>query len=214
MTKQFKTTMIAAVCALALPMACADDDSSAAPGSTSEATTNADGSGTAVDGSGTADDGYAFAEDDPSAYARVDRIGLPGVNTALIMSKDAYNQADPANDADFVPEISATVTALHDALDDDIMMAGLVPCAPEDCLAVAGPIAVPDTIKIDPAMPSGFPNGRQLDDQAMDIILAVLLLDMGTDGQDPGTLAGLPLNPAANDLPFSGSFPYLAEPHG
>lgn len=205
-----RTKLMTPVLLVAIAGACGDSASSEGSGDSASSTvaTSQTGADSTMGG------GFDIADDDPSAYSRVDRMGLAGVNTALITSKDAYNQADPAGDADFVPEITAAVTALHDALDDDLVAAGLVPCAPKACLGVAGPIAVPDTLKIDPSMPSGFPNGRRLEDPVMDIILAVLLLDMEADGQDPGTLAGLPLNPAANDLPFPGTFPYLAQPHG
>jgi hypothetical protein len=49
----------------------------------------------------------------------------------VITSKDDYNKATPADDAngDFVPEIGANVTALHAALDDDFVGLGLTPCA-------------------------------------------------------------------------------------
>ena len=65
---------------------------------------------------------YLFADDDFDTYTRVDRIGMPAINTAVITSKDAYNQADPVDDAagDFVAEITTNVTALHTALDDDL----------------------------------------------------------------------------------------------
>ncbi len=61
----------------------------------------------------TGTDGYAFATDDASAYTRVDRAGMPAINTAVISSKDAYNAADPVDDAngDFVPEIIASLTS-------------------------------------------------------------------------------------------------------
>lgn len=205
-----KTLFLGCALGLSLATACGDDDTSGS-GSTADPTSADDTAGVDTTAGG---GGFEFAEDDPASYSRVDRVGLPAVNTALITSKDAYNQGEPADDADFVPEISANVTALHDALDDDITALGLVPCAPAACLEVAGPIAIPDMLKINPAEPAGFPNGRQLEDQALDIILAVLLLDLGTDGQDAGTLAGVPLNPPENDVPFSSTFPYLADPHG
>ena len=79
-------------------------------------------------------------------------------------------------------------------------------------MAQAGPLIVPDTLKIDTAVAAGFPNGRKLPDKVIDITLAVILLDLGVGGQTAGTLAGLPLNPPANDKPFGSTFPYLAAP--
>lgn len=73
-------------------------------------------------------------------------------------------------------------------------------------------LILPDTIKIDMSKPAGFPNGRQLQDQAPDITLAVLLLDMNK--HSPDFFARLPLNPAANDVPFLSTFPFVAAPQG
>lgn len=169
----------------------------------------------------TDDDAFVFASDAPSAYDRVDRMGMPAVATAAITSKDAYNAADPTDDAngDFVAEITANVTALHTALDDDLTAAGLTPCAPADCVATTAPFVVPDTLQIDPAQPAGFPNGRRLGDQALDVTLALVLLDVATPGScgtgtcSVTTFAAIPLNPDQGDKPFSESFPFLATPH-
>lgn len=71
---------------------------------------------------------------------------------------------------------------------------------------------VPDTLKINLSAPSGFPNGRRLPDPVIDVTLAVIFLDLTKHA--PDTLAKLPLNPPANDVPFRSSFPYLAPPQG
>lgn len=157
--------------------------------------------------------GFSFATDAPSAYDRVDRMGMPAIATAVITSKDDYNEADPVDDAngDFVPEIVASVTALHGALDDDLTGLSLTPCAVDDCIAQAAPLVVPDTLKIDTSAAAGFPNGRTLPDPVMDVTLAVVLLDLTEHPVD--LFAGLPLNPAANDKAFKSDFPYLADPH-
>lgn len=77
--------------------------------------------------------GFTFRSDPATAYTRVDRMGMPAVATALIGSsqKEPYNDADPADDAngDFVPELSAQLTGLTNALADDLVGAGLTPCA-------------------------------------------------------------------------------------
>lgn len=71
---------------------------------------------------------------------------------------------------------------------------------------------VPDTLTLDLSAASGFPNGRKLADPVIDVTLAVIFLDLSVNG--PATLAGLPLNPPANDVAFRDSFPYLAPPQG
>jgi hypothetical protein len=76
---------------------------------------------------------------------------------------------------------------------------------------VAGAV-VPDTITVNLQAPAGFPNGRRLQDPVIDLTLAVIFLDLNV--HSPTTLANLPLNPPANDRPFSATFPYLAPPQG
>ena len=71
---------------------------------------------------------------------------------------------------------------------------------------------IPDTLTLDLSAASGFPNGRKLADPVIDVTLAVIFLDLSVNG--PGTLAGLPLNPPANDVAFQDTFPYLAASQG
>ncbi len=158
---------------------------------------------------------YDFDDTPPDQLSQVDRMGMPAINTAVISSKDKYNAADPATDAagDFVEEIVANVDGLHMALDDDLTGLSLTPCATMDCVDQAAPLVVPDVIKIDPAAPAGFPNGRLLADPVIDVTLAVVLLDLTVKGQDVLLFAGLPLNPPANDVAFDDAFPYLAPAH-
>ena len=75
-------------------------------------------------------------------------------------------------------------------------------------------LVIPDVIRINPAAPAGFPNGRKPADPVIDITLAVLFLDLSTPGQGPGSFAALPLNPPANDVAFRSGFPFLAPPQG
>ena len=93
------------------------------------------------------------------------------------------------------------------------MNAGLVPCVLADCVMQAGPLVVPDTLKIDLEDTAGFPNGRLLTDPVIDVTLAVVLLDLSDPNQDATSLAGIPLNPGANDVAFDDAFPYLAAPN-
>ncbi len=76
---------------------------------------------------------------------------------------------------------------------------------------VAGAV-IPDTLTLNLAAASGFPNGRRLPDPVIDVTLAVIFLDLTR--HSPGLFASLPLNPPANDRPFRTSFPFLAAPQG
>lgn len=170
-------------------------------------------------------------------YLQVDRMGFPAVNTGLNLlgDKDAYNQATPADDGvlAFLTEVLDSIETLHigapmmqtadnTGLDDDLLALGLAPCDWDptgSCVDQGGPFVIPDTIKISLDAPSGFPNGRGLDVPVMDLILAVLLLDLGThditmfiDLDADGT-PGPSLNPLENDVAFEDAFPYLAPAH-
>jgi len=161
-------------------------------------------------------DPFVFDQTPPDQLAQVDRMGMPAVATAVISAgmKDAYNEATPVDDAlqAFVPDIVANVVGLHAALDDDLMAFGLTPCdAMTTCVGQGGPLVIPDTLKIDIATASGFPNGRRLPDPVIDVTLAVIMLDLSVHA--PDTLANVPVNPPANDKEFLPEFPYLATPH-
>lgn len=164
---------------------------------------------------------FSFRTESPDAYTRVDRMGMPAIATALIASKDSYNSANPTDDIGltFVPEILASLEFLHTALDSQLQGLGLTPCTvvgdgTGSCAAFAVPLIIPDTIKIDTTIASGFPNGRGLSAPVIDVTLAVALLEL--TGEDaPHTAVDLVgvLNPPANDREFSESFPYLASPN-
>jgi hypothetical protein len=160
--------------------------------------------------------GFTFRTDAPAAYSRVERMGMPAVNTALISSpnKNAYNAASPADDRAglFVAsDIGPNLIGLHAALDDDLIGLGLTPCDLGTCVAQGGPLVLPDTLQVDGSGTSSFPNGRNLPDQVIDLTLAVILLDLSV--HPVSLFAGLPLNPPANDAPFYGDFPFLASPN-
>jgi hypothetical protein len=154
----------------------------------------------------------------PASYHRIDRMGMPAVATALITSKQNYNEANPRDDAagNFVPEIVDHLTTLHAALDDDLTGLGLTPATVNEAAAQGAPLIVPDVITVDTHAPSGFPNGRRLTDTVIDVTLAVLLLDVNGLGDSNGphpVTALVGVNPTANDKAFATSFPYLAQPH-
>lgn len=208
----------------------ADDTSTTNPGTTTDGTT---GTGTSTGG-----DEFQFNETPFDQYTQVDRQGFPAVNSGLNLlgDKDAYNAGSPADDASlmFAGFILESLETLHlgdpanqvannTGLDDDLMALNLTPCVtpplPMDtCDDQGGPFAIPDVIEVNLDLPAGFPNGRRLEDRVMDIILAVILLDLSVHGLDTfvdlnqdGT--NISLNPLENDVAFNADFPYLADPH-
>ncbi len=224
----FKRSSLTLLAAAALTTACGDDKGDAdvstsdptAPAATGDTTTGPPPTTSATSADTTTDtpaDPFVFDETPPDAMVQLDRMGMPAVATAVISAdtKDAYNAASPADDAAsvFVPDIIKNVTALHSALDDDIMALKLVPCAADTCVAQGAPLVVPDTLQVDVSLPPAFPNGRTLTDPCIDITLAVVLLDLGVPGQTASTLANVPVNPPRNDKDFEPDFPYLASPH-
>jgi len=65
---------------------------------------------------------------------------------------------------------------------------------------VANSVA-PDTLKMDPSQPAGFPNGRRRIDPVIDTEVAWLSLDLTK--HPSGALAEPPLGPEANDIPLA-----------
>lgn len=167
------------------------------------------------------DDGFNFDSSEISAYTRVDRMGMPAIATALISSKDSYNDANPTDDSagTYVPEILSSLETLHGALDGQLVELGLTPCTvvgdgTGTCAQFAVPLILPDTLKINTSATSGFPNGRKLSDPVIDVTLAVALLELTGDSAPhaPDALVGV-LNPLENDKVFPDAFPFLATPH-
>ena len=250
----FKWITLPFVALLALGLAgcppTADDDDSSATSDDDDATSDDDdatsddddSSGDDDDSSGDDDDSsgpgdFAFRDDAASAFTRVDRAGMPAINTAVIASKDAFNAGEPADDlADFAGEVIASVDYVHNGtgnmgefpgLNTALGTLNLTPCGASatdpsvgKCIDQALSVnALPDTLTIDLTGAAGFPNGRALADPVIDVTLAVLLLDLDVhavttfidlNGNGTPLEAGDTLNPAANDVDFSTEFPYLA----
>jgi len=199
-------------------------------------TSGADGGG----GEGGSVDAFVFLTDSPDAYTQIDRHGAVEAGTAGILGpeglglddgsdvslRDDYNASNPEEDLEgrWVSDIGDSVAFFHDALDADLTALSLDVATDEETLAQAAPVIVPDTIKYDPSQPTGYPNGRALTDQVVDITLAAVLLDLANPSQSLRTFADLDLdpddpdnvtglNPPANDVEFEDEFPYLAPPH-
>lgn len=176
---------------------------------------------------------FEFRDDLPNAYTQIDRMGLPAVNTALIATenKDAYNADAPTARAsgDYNTDIRQAVLLYHlggpgtqpagNGLDDDLMGLGLDACSTTQAAGqtsqceqqIGSVLGAGDQIAVDTEMPAGFPNGRQPANAVIDIVLALVLLDLNTEAIT--TFYDLPLNPTENDVPFPDEFPYLAPAH-
>jgi hypothetical protein len=167
-------------------------------------------------------------------WVQVSRLGNPLVNEVVIPlgQKDRFNRTTPNRDAELYgkyvvkPELAAVLNALFmvGAPEDnrtDIVQA-LLQGLPDlnQHKGIKGPPAV-DTIKLNLGTPpsdvedrfgviggdtAGFPNGRRLGDDVVDIELQVVA----------GILKGnaVPLGDGVdqNDKPFLAGFPYLAAP--
>ena len=140
---------------------------------------------------------------------QIDRMAIPGVNTALISSglKDNFNQGDPTSDtANFAPEVETNITNLRAAVN------GITGFPAEDNPGITPAqltaVIIPDVVTINFANPVAFPNGRQLDDDVMDAVLGLVL----NRGDPLGAGPGIPDNINANDVASLSTFPYLAAP--
>jgi hypothetical protein len=122
----------------------------------------------------------------------LDRMGNPAVNTIFIPSgqKDRFNRGRPQTDERvFGDEIAASLEALGTS---------------DENAAIITSVAIPDTLKLSVEPDGGFPNGRRLQDDVIDILLGLIFEGTGgptTDEVDE------------NDEPFLSVFPYLAPPH-
>ena len=175
-------------------------------------------------------------------WMEVSRLGMPLVNEIIIPleDKDAWNSSEPVDDIQFLnyvqhPEPAALLHALY----------GL-PQAPEPRVdLVATFLTGLDLLKNKPAnvVPSeelrlnmmtplagspsplgalggdvqGFPNGRRLADDIVDIelraVAGVLEPLFGVNFNPPAIAGMLGDGVDANDLPFRTGFPYVALPH-
>jgi hypothetical protein len=168
-------------------------------------------------------------------WVQVSRLGNPLVNEVVIPlgQKDRFNRTTPDRDATLYgkyvvkPELAAILNALFNVgapTDDRTDIVGALLQGLPDLnqhRGIEGPPAV-DTLKINLGVPAasgtpdrfgviggdlaGFPNGRRLEDDVVDIELQVVA----------GILKGnkVPLGDGVdqNDKPFLSTFPYLAAP--
>jgi Domain of unknown function (DUF4331) len=168
-------------------------------------------------------------------YTQVSRLGNPLVNEVVIPvgQKDRFNRTTPDQDAKnygkyvIEPELARVLNALFPTVKapeknrTDIVQAVLQGVPGLNAFPGKAGKNATDTIKVNLAVPpttkpnrlgvigkdnQGYPNGRRLEDDVTDISLQVVA----------GALKGnnVPLGDGVNenDVPFSASFPYLADP--
>jgi hypothetical protein len=173
------------------------------------------------------------------AWVQASRLGMPLVNELVIarQDKDKWNESVPKNDAQFLsyvqnPELAAIINALFPSV--------AVPPNPRSDLVTVFLTGVPgvnqkgvacETLRLNMATPvspspsrmgllagqaDGFPNGRRLGDDVVDIALQVVAghLVPGFECSPVGASArSLGDTVCSNDKPFLAAFPYLASPH-
>jgi Domain of unknown function (DUF4331) len=134
----------------------------------------------------------------------IDRMGKPAIATVLINdgNEDAYNATKPSKHlSTWGAEVSANLQALS-GLDGD----GYDQATADFVTSVL----LPDVLTLDTTSDAGFNsgplNGRRLDDDVIDLELAVVtgLFDAGGNGPV------LTTDCVANDSAFTTGFPYLA----
>jgi hypothetical protein len=173
------------------------------------------------------------------SFVNVSRLGMPLVNEVIVPlgKKDAFNASEPRNDAAFLglvqdPEPARLLEALYPVITvpptprADMVAVFLTGIAglnqppnvkPSEMIRLntSTPVtASPNALGVLAGDNQGFPNGRRLVDDVVDIELRVLA--GGTPftpefNRFPNNALGDGVN--ANDLPFLSAFPYLATPH-
>jgi Domain of unknown function (DUF4331) len=180
-------------------------------------------------------------------WVQVSRLAEPLINEAVIpvSRKDEWNASDPSDDEEFLryyrePEVTRLENALYDALDNanetnrDDLVAILLTGVPG--LNFTGNTKA-DLIRLNMSLPpsapvgqgnrlgvlagdlAGFPNGRRLEDDVVDIELRAFAEGygpflnglLGLPNRSPNNLLGDGVD--KNDRSFRVDFPYLGTPH-
>ena len=163
-------------------------------------------------------------------YRQVSRLGMPLVNEVVIPvgKKDRFNASAPRRDARFAahvtdPELPKLIEAIY-GIDapatprNDLVQVFLtgvpglnqpVHVRPSEQLRLNTSIAPstnPDRLGVLGGDTAGFPNGRRLADDVVDIALQVVEGELTGSPNDLGDAVN------ANDVAFGDDFPYLAVP--
>jgi len=184
-------------------------------------------------------------KDGNGPWVQVSRLGEPLINEAVIPlgTKDLWNRVDPEDDAQFTsyytdPEVSRLENLLYGGVLAPIATTGrsdlvaiLLTGVPglnytgptkSDLLRLntaIAPSASPSRLGVLDGDFAGFPNGRRLSDDIIDIELRafaqgygpVLAGALGLPNLSPNNLLGDGVD--ANDVPLLSTFPYVGTPH-
>ena len=170
-------------------------------------------------------------------YVQVSRLGHPLVNEVVIPrgTKDTFNSIEPTSDAaalEFVlnPEVPKLLSALFGIQSPatprndlvTIFLTGIPGLnqppnvKPSEMLRLnvaIGPVATPNRLAVLAGDIAGFPNGRRLGDDVVDIAFRVMA---GATPLTPNFNAGINAQLGdginANDVPFLDVFPYVGLP--
>jgi len=164
------------------------------------------------------------------SYRQVSRLGMPLVNEVVIPLKDKnrFNASAPRNDGQFLdyvtkPELPKLIEAVYgvpapaEPRNDlvSVFLTGVdginqpenVTPSEQLRLNMSTPVSEdPSSLGVIGGDTQGFPNGRRLADDVIDIALQVV------EGELVGQPNDLADGVAANDVAFGDTFPYLALP--
>jgi hypothetical protein len=162
---------------------------------------------------------------------QVARLGNPLVNEVVVPvgSKDLFNASKPEGDAAFLPKVQDPevpkliekiynikaptvprddlVSVFLTGVDGLTKPASVTPSEQLRLNLSIAPTASPNRLGVLGNDKGGFPNGRRLTDDVVDIELRAL------EGAVRGTATDLGDGVDANDVAFGSSFPYVALPH-
>ena len=179
-----------------------------------------------------------FGPEDPS-YRQVQRMGNPLINEVIIGtgSKDRFSMSEPVDDAQFAsfvldPLLARALNAVYGGLPvpdaprmDLLLLAQYkAPIAPAG--TPTGPVA--DLLRLNTGVPptpaasrkrmgalagdlGGFPNGRRVSDDVVDISLRAVAGVLAGFNNAPYNMIGDGVN--TNDVPYQETFPYVAWAH-
>ena len=173
----------------------------------------------------------AGTEASTGTFIQVSRLGMPLVNEVVIPlgQKDKWNGSNPTGDAQFLsfvtdPEVPKLLQAVYGIQApatprNDLVQVFLtgVPglnqpsgVKPGEMLRLntdIAPTASPARLGVLAADIQGFPNGRRLTDDVLDITLQAAVGVLG------GVKTSLGDGVDRNDVAFRTTFPYIAQPH-